>query len=119
MLNFSSGSRIDDVFVNFIGEAERVKLLTESGDKLHFIAAEYLAGGVVGIADNDSSCLFVEGCAQLLLVEIPFRGLQRNVAWLGIRKDPIGRVVLIERFKEDHFVTGVNRCHHRGNHSFG
>src|SRR6476469_7795359 len=46
-------ARIKNMLVNLVGEAERVKLLTEAGDKLHLIASENFSGRIVWIADDD------------------------------------------------------------------
>ena len=59
------------MFVNLVGEAERVKLLTERGDEFHLFPRKNFAGGIVGIANDDRPGFVVEGGTQLVSVETP------------------------------------------------
>ena len=36
-----------------------------------------------------------------------------------VRKYRVRRVILIERFKDNYLLGGIDRCHHSGDHSLG
>src|ERR1043166_10170765 len=107
MRNLGVFTWIHNVFVNLVSEAKRVELLTKAGDEFHFVARENFAGGIVGIADDDRSGLWIECRAKFVAIETPIRRAQRNVARLGIGKDCVRRIVLIERFEDNHFIAGI------------
>src|SRR5262245_65913360 len=52
MFDFCAFTLIENVFVNLIGEAERIKLLTETGDEQHLLASENFARWISGITDD-------------------------------------------------------------------
>src|ERR1051325_11889224 len=53
MFYFRAWARIKNVFVNFVSEAERVKLAAQLRDELHLRASENFAGRIIGITDDD------------------------------------------------------------------
>ena len=113
MRNLSSLAWVKNVFVNFVSEAERVELLTESGDEFHLIARENFARWIIGITDDDRFSFVIECRAQLVVVEIPVRRSERNVARLRIRQDRVRRIVFIKRLEHDYFLAWIDGRHHR------
>jgi hypothetical protein len=49
MWAISPGTRIQNVFVDFVREAERVEFLTQAGDEFHLSTREDFAGRIVGL----------------------------------------------------------------------
>src|SRR5207249_6127907 len=96
-----------------------VELSTKFADEFHFVAREHFAGWVIGIADDDCPGLWIERRAQLRRVESPIRRAQRHITWARVRKDGVGRIVLVERLEDDYLFARIDSRHHCGDHSFG
>ena len=56
-------TRVENVLVNLIGEAECIELLTKSGNELHLFETKDFSRGIVGIANDDRFGLLVERCS--------------------------------------------------------
>ena len=112
--------RIDDVLVDFIGDAVRVVLFAQVGDKGELLAREDLAAGIGRVAQNDRLGIIVaEGRLEDPTVEVKGGRVERHVDGLRTRKDRVGAVVLVERREDDDLVAGVCDRHHGGHHGLG
>src|SRR5215813_12573788 len=108
MTYLGADARVKDVLVNLVREAKRVELLTERCDEFHFGAREDLAGGIVGIAENDGAGLLIKSGSQLVSVEGPIGAAQRHIARRCVRQNRVRGVVFIKRFEDDYFVSGID-----------
>src|SRR5687768_3981460 len=61
MLYLCALARIENMFVDLVREAERVKFLAKSGDKFHLFTTEDFPGGVVWITNDNRFGVGVEG----------------------------------------------------------
>src|SRR5215469_8201646 len=65
------GAVVENVLVDFVGDAVAVPAQTKITDELEFAARVNLAGGVVGCVENDCLRLRHESSGQFPLVESP------------------------------------------------
>src|SRR2546425_5311825 len=119
MLDLCSFARIENVFVDLVGETEGVELATKSADEFHFVASEHFAGRVIGIADDDCLGLWIERGPQLLAIKTPIWRAQRHITWARVGKNGVGRIVLVERLENYYLFARIDCRHHCGDHSFG
>ncbi len=108
-----------DVFVDLVGDDERVVALAQLGDQLQLDTGENLAGRIVRCVDDDSADTIGEGCAQLGLVNAPVRPAQRDEPGPGTGEDRVRAVVLVEGLEHDHLLTGINERQHHRDHRLG
>ena len=112
--------RIDDVLIDFVGNAVGVVLFAEVSDKGELLARKDLATGVGRVAQDDGLGVVVaEGRLECLAVKVECGWVERHVDGLGTRKDRVGAVVLVERREDDDLVAGVRDRHHGGHHGLG
>ena len=109
------------MFVDLVGKAQYVKLLTEIRDEFQFVPGEYFSGRVVRVADDDRLGLFVESGPKFLAVkdESVVGAIKRNVPRHGVRKYGVGSVILVKGLKNDDLVARIHGRHHCGDHSLG
>ena len=110
---------VDDVLVDLVGEREQVVLQADRGDQLQLVAAEDLAGRVVGRVDDDRPRPGPDRGAQLVGVDRPVGLVERHVARHRAREDRVGPVVLVERLEDHDLVAGVDQPEHRRDHPLG
>ena len=112
--------RIDDVLVYLVGDAVRVVLFAQVGDKGELLARKDLAAGVRRVAQDDGLGVVVaEGSLEYLTVKVECGRVERHIDGLGTREDGVGAVVLVERREDDDLVAGVRDRHHGGHHGLG
>ena len=112
--------RIDDVLIDFVGDAVDVVLFAQVGDKVELLARKDLAAGVGRVAqDNGLGFVVAEGRLEDLAIEVEGGRVQRHVDGLSAREDRVGAVVLVERREDDDLVAGVRDRHHGGHHGLG
>ena len=112
--------RIDDVLIDFVGDAVDVVLFAQVGDKGELLARKDLAAGVGRVAQDDGLGVVVaEGCFEDLTIEVEGGRVERHIDGLGAREDGVGAVVLIKRREDDDLVAGVRDRHHGGHHGLG
>ena len=113
------GAVVNNVLVDFIGNAISVPAHTEVADEFEFRAGEYLARGIVGRVENDGFGVRAEGGGQFFFVEGPVGSAQLDKAWSRAAENRVGAVILVERLEDDDFIAGIDDGHHRGHHGFG
>lgn len=111
--------RIDDMFIDFIGDDEGIKFLGEVGDELEFFAGEDTASGVSGIAEDDRFGPLGESVTKFIGVEEEVRGAEVDINRFSARKDGISGIVFVEGGEDNNFVTRVTSGHHGDHHRFG
>ena len=112
--------RVDDVLVDFVGDAVRVVLFAQVGDKGELFARKDLAAGVGRVAQDDGLGVVVaEGSLERLAVKVECGRVERHIDGLGTRENGVSAVVLVERREDDDLVSGVRNRHHGGHHGLG
>ena len=110
---------VEDVLVDLVGDRDHVPLPAERGDLLELLAGEDGAGRVVRVAEDDGLGPVVEGGGQLVGVEGPAGGADRDEPGGGAGEDAVGPVVLVERLREDHLVARVDQGEQGDEHRLG
>ncbi len=112
--------RVDDVLVDFVGDAVGVVLFAEVGDKGELLAGKDLAAGVGWVAQDDCFGIVVaEGRLEDLTVEVKGGRVERHIDGLSPRENGVSAVVLVERREDYDLVAGVRDRHHGGHHGLG
>ncbi len=65
------GAVIEDMFVNFVGDAIGVPLDAEIANEFEFLAGEDFSGGIVGRVEDDGFGVRTEGSGEFVEVEGP------------------------------------------------
>ena len=112
--------RVDDVLVDFVGDAVGVVLFAEVGDKGELLAGKDLAAGVGRVAQDDCFGIVVaEGRLEDFTVEVKGGRVERHIDGLSPRENGVSAVVLVERREDYDLVAGVRDRHHGGHHGLG
>ncbi len=117
-------SVIDQVFVNLVGDGDRIPTLAQFGDEGQFVAREHLAGWVVGSVEDDGLRVGVECGSEMVSVEMPVavcgvRRMQCYEPWRGVRQNRVRPIVLIEGFEDDDLIARVDDGEQRRDHRLG
>ena len=112
------GTVVEDVFVDFVGDAIGVPAQTEIANEFEFAKRENFPGRIVGRVDDDGLGAWAKRSGELVAVKRPIRRLEFYKARQGAGKIRIRPVILIERLEDDDFVAGIDDRHHAGHHGF-
>ena len=115
---------VKNVFVDFVGDREHVKLDAEIADQSQFLSREYLACWVVGRIDDDGFGRLAESAAKFFFVEGPLAAAvgwlsEFYVHWFRAAQFGVRPVILVERFEHHDLVAGVADCQQGRDHGFG
>ena len=115
---------VENVFVDFIGDAEGVPANAEIADEFEFLPGEHFSRGIVWGVEDDRFGVRAEGGGQFPFVEGPVgifvgRRTHFHETRRGAGENRVGAVIFVEGFEDDDFVTGIDDGHHGGHHGFG
>jgi RND family efflux transporter MFP subunit len=82
--NVGAVARIQNVFVDLVGEAQRIEFLAKTGDVFHLVPGKDFARRIIRIANNDRFSFIAECRSQFVAVKTPIRRTQRNVSRLRV-----------------------------------
>ena len=123
--NLKLGTRnfgvVDNVLVDLVSEAQRIKLFAQPGDEFHLVSCEDFSCRIVWIADYDRLCFFIEGGPKLVAIEYEtfIRSIKRNEARTCTGDDRVRHVVFVIRIEDDYLLAGIDRRHRGCDHALG
>src|SRR5882762_6920583 len=115
---------VENVLVDFIGDAEGVPADAEIADEFEFLASENFSRGVVRRVEDNRLGVRTEGGGQFPFVERPDgifvgRWPHFDEARRGAGEYRVGAVIFVEGFEDHDLVAGIDDGHHGGHHGFG
>ena len=110
---------VDDVLIHLIRHHKSVVLDGKPGDGFQLVAAEDLAAGVGGVAEDKRLGTLGKALLDEAQIELILRRHQRDVDGFSPREDGVCAVVLVKRREDHHLVAGVADGHHGGHHGLG
>ena len=110
---------VDDVLIHLVCDDKGIVLQRELCDGLQLIAAEDLAAGVRGVAEDQRLGPLCKALFNEAEVKLIGRRDQRDIDGFRPGEDGICAVVFVKRREDHDLITGVADGHHRGHHGLG
>ena len=117
------GAIVEDVLVDFVGDAVGVPANAEIADEFEFAAREHFSGGIVGRVEDDGFCLGTKGRREFVFIVGPHiifipRWTHFHEPRSGPAQDRVRPVILVIRLENHDFVARIDDGHHGGHHGF-